>query len=66
MELADPSWGRRRLRPERFNALWLDSATSRGRIMVLHPRTPGPALPTVNFTRFSPLVRPPGSAGLRQ
>jgi predicted double-glycine peptidase len=65
VELADPSWGRRRLRSERFNALWLDTATSRGRLMVLHPQDSTQALPAMTFTRPVPLVRPPGSVRLR-
>ena len=59
IELADPGWGNRRLRWERFNALWLDPGTGRGRLMVLHPDEPGAPMPALTLQRSPPLVRAP-------
>ena len=57
IELADPGWGNRRLRWARFNRLWLDDSTGRGRLMLLHPDPPGESKPTLVLQRFYPLVR---------
>jgi predicted double-glycine peptidase len=57
IELADPAWGNRRLRGARFNRLWLDDSTGRGRLMLLHPDAPRESMPTLALQRLYPLVR---------
>ena len=57
VELADPSWGNRRMRLQRFNRLWLDAGTGRGRLLVVRPRAPGAAMPALALQRVYPLLR---------
>ena len=57
IELADPAWGNRRMRLERFHALWLDANNRRGRLMIVGPKAPGAAMPALALERHYPHIR---------
>jgi predicted double-glycine peptidase len=59
VQLADPSWGNRRLGAADFRKLWLDSRSGRGRLLLLLPATEqGISGQAFALDRPQPLLRP--------
>ncbi len=65
VQLADPSWGNHRMRPEAFLPLWLDPALAAesGTLMLFQPLAGSSLEPDVSYFGVDPrkpLLRPPG------